>query len=1104
MESSKVVYYTIDVLKADTIKTWKRRWRPIFLRLISAKGDRSSLLVELSTGGISQETNATKDKTSPTWNRSFPLLSAKSSDKLSVRIHRNTRTSKSVVIGYGDITLDDLLGGNGDKEVSIPLRPSIKPNNKSLGSLLVCLRTSNPGDCAKLALSNLIVDCGETTTDGLEFKIEDIDIDTVIKDSEVVMKSNMPKIFRDAVPGIDAFSNAVERIVDAHPYLKLAWGITTALYDVVQHQMKFDERVKRLVDDIVMAFYIAKDISNIHRQIDSLSHLATELIDFLIECCIRIRAYSLRSFIGRVLNPGEKSEIEECEETIKKLKVDIDSAFSRQDVAINSRRADSDLLRKLYYVLDPIHLSGHDRPHCLKNTRVSIRKEIDDWAQSTTSPNVFLLVGGAGTGKSTISTTIAEEYRRNDSLGCYLFFLRSKSDPMAVIRTVAYNLAVYNQNIAECIEDALRNKGELISATLDTQFDTFLSIPLHQSQIKSKPILVVLDALDECGFQDTRRTLLQVLEDKLSTLPANFRFLITSRPEEDIIGSLSDLSEIRTARLDNYDGTDDVHLYIGTKLDKMREKGMIDVEDLLEFDDMKRKLGETAGGLFIWASTAIKMIEGARGKHTSKLRELSGGSPLYLGALYSEALRDALVWDDETKRLFSDVLGLIMFWGEQMTDLKIGGILGKKEGISEMLSCLRPFVIYDREKTIKLHHISFYDYLINDSTKNEAWYIDEAESRRRIAERRPAWMDRILRFIENGFRVDLRDASGSNIGNDAIVLGLRDQLSELELPGHVLENLTGRIAAYGAYSDIYIGIISREHIDPKIAFEHSRRKIKVAIKKLRFFPQGEEEYMKNFVRELMIWSKLRHPNVLPLLGYYYEGNCPCMISEWMEYRDAVDYMRKNELSAKELLHMFLGIANGVDYIHGENIAHSDLKTNNILITESGRPLVYDFGSSFSLTLNNETTYHPRRNSRFMAPELFISDEEVSKAGDIWALGMTFYHLISKDIPFSRFIGYQVMHAITVLRQLPEYPPSLLDLGSHMSCIWNVLLLCWAHSVDDRLEISEIIRALEICIRIVSGAESEAKYLSVQLLNLLVDGKESRRSHLKEYNGIGLE
>ena len=68
--------------------------------------------------------------------------------------------------------------------------------------------------------------------------------------------------------------------------------------------MKFDERVKKLVDDVVMAFYIVKDISHIHRQIESLSHPDTKLIDFIIECCIRIRAYSLRSFIGEISNLG--------------------------------------------------------------------------------------------------------------------------------------------------------------------------------------------------------------------------------------------------------------------------------------------------------------------------------------------------------------------------------------------------------------------------------------------------------------------------------------------------------------------------------------------------------------------------------------------------------------------------------------------------------------------------------------------------------------------------------------------------------------------------------------------------------------------------------
>ena len=66
--------------------------------------------------------------------------------------------------------------------------------------------------------------------------------------------------------------------------------------------MKFDERVKELVNDIVMAFYIVQDISHIRRQIESLSRLATEIVDFIIRCCIRIRAYSLRSFIGNISN----------------------------------------------------------------------------------------------------------------------------------------------------------------------------------------------------------------------------------------------------------------------------------------------------------------------------------------------------------------------------------------------------------------------------------------------------------------------------------------------------------------------------------------------------------------------------------------------------------------------------------------------------------------------------------------------------------------------------------------------------------------------------------------------------------------------------------
>ena len=94
---------------------------------------------------------------------------------------------------------------------SIPLRPSSDPKHKSLGSLLVRLRVSSAEDCAKLALSNLIIDCRKVI-DSSEHKIENID--TMIKDAEIVMKSNLPKLFQDVVPTLDVFLNTTERITD--------------------------------------------------------------------------------------------------------------------------------------------------------------------------------------------------------------------------------------------------------------------------------------------------------------------------------------------------------------------------------------------------------------------------------------------------------------------------------------------------------------------------------------------------------------------------------------------------------------------------------------------------------------------------------------------------------------------------------------------------------------------------------------------------------------------------------------------------------------------------------------------------------------------------
>ena len=53
-----------------------------------------------------------------------------------------------------------------------------------------------------------------------------------------------------------------------------------------------------------------------------------------------------------MLKPGDRSEIEDCEEMLKNLKEKIESAFNRQDVTINSRRADDDLLRSKLIIIN--------------------------------------------------------------------------------------------------------------------------------------------------------------------------------------------------------------------------------------------------------------------------------------------------------------------------------------------------------------------------------------------------------------------------------------------------------------------------------------------------------------------------------------------------------------------------------------------------------------------------------------------------------------------------------------------------------------------------------------------------------------------------------
>ena len=94
-------------------------------------------------------------------------------------------------------------------------------------------------------------------------------------------------------------------------------------------------------------------------------------------------------------------------------------------------------------------------------------------------------------------------------------------------------------------------------------------------------------------------------------------------------------------------------------------------------------------------------------------------------------------------------------------------------------------------------------------------------------------------------------------------------------------------------------------------------------------------------------------------------------------------------------------------------------------------------------------------------------------------------------------------SVTNGREVPIFPSSSICPEQFIDCISDILLLCWTYDNKDRLEVHEIIEALEICIKIVSETGPEVMSLSDQLLKKLIDNKESRLSHLEKHKEIGL-
>jgi hypothetical protein len=172
-------------------------------------------------------------------------------------------------------------------------------------------------------------------------------------------------------------------------------------------------------------------------------------------------------------------------------------------------------------------------PMCHPETRIALLSEINDWALDSQSKCIFWLNGMAGTGKSTISRTIARDFTHRHQLGASFFFKRGEGDrgnASKFFTTIATQLVQSLPDLRLYLKNALEMDPAISTKTMKEQFEKLIFGPLSKLAHPLKTLIVV-DALDECENEDHITRILHLLARIRFIESIELRLLVTSRPE---------------------------------------------------------------------------------------------------------------------------------------------------------------------------------------------------------------------------------------------------------------------------------------------------------------------------------------------------------------------------------------------------------------------------------------------------------------------------------------------------------------------------------------------------------------------------------------------